>query len=126
MGSDFYYQHILTLTELDLVMNDKSYRKKVDKVITFIKKTAKSINKVDRKHRKWTRFKNEYRPANKRYIPKATRKAVSIRDNYSCVKCGNQKDLHMDHIIPESRNGSNELENLQVLCKDCNLRKGVS
>ena len=126
MGSDFYYQHILTLTELDLVMNDKSYRKKVDKVITFIKKTAKSINKVDRKHRKWTRFKNEYQPANKRYIPKPTRKAVLIRDNYRCVKCGNQKDLHMDHIIPDSKNGSNELENLQVLCKDCNLRKGVS
>jgi len=30
-------------------MNYKSFRKKVDKVITFIKKTAKSINKVDRK-----------------------------------------------------------------------------
>ena len=121
-----YFQLILTLSKLDLVMNDKSFRKKVDKVITFIKKTAKSINKVERKHRKWTRFKNEYQPANKRYIPKPTRKAVLIRDNYSCVKCGNQKDLHMDHIIPESRNGSNELENLQVLCKDCNLRKGVS
>ena len=107
-------------------MSDKNYRKDIDKVITFIKKTAKSINKVERKHRKWIRFKNEYRPANKRYIPKATRKAVLIRDNYRCVKCGNQKDLHMDHIIPESRNGSNELENLQVLCKDCNLRKGVS
>ena len=126
MGSDFYYQHILTLTELDLVMSDKSYRKKVDKVITFIKKTAKSINKVERKHRKWTRFKNEYRPANKRYIPKTTRKAVFIRDNYSCVKCGVAENLHIDHEIALSRGGSNDIDNLQVLCRDCNLRKGVS
>ncbi len=104
----------------------KNHKKDIDSTKDFIRKAAKFINKVDRKFRKWTRFKNEYRPANKRYIPKPTRKAVLIRDNYSCVKCGNQKDLHMDHIIPDSKNGSNELENLQVLCKDCNLRKGVS
>ena len=126
MGLDFYFQLILTLSKFDLVMDDKSSKKGIDKKIAFIKKAAKFINKVDRKFQKWIRFKNEYRPANKRYISKPTRKAVLIRDNYSCVKCGNQKDLHMDHIIPESRNGSNELENLQVLCKDCNLRKGVS
>ena len=126
MGPDFYYQHILTLTELDLVMNDKSYRKKVDKVIAFIKKTANSINKVDRKHRKWTRFKNEYRPANKRYIPKATRKAVFIRDNCSCVKCGATENLHIDHEIALSRGGSNDVDNLEVLCRDCNLRKGAN
>ena len=107
-------------------MTEKSSKQGVNSKIALIKKAAKFINKMERKYSKWTRFKNEYQPVNKRYIPKATRKAVSIRDNYSCVKCGNQKDLHMDHIIPESRNGSNELENLQVLCKDCNLRKGVS
>ena len=123
---DLYFQFILTLSKLDLVMDDKSSKKGIDKKIAFIKKAAKFINKVDRKFQKWIRFKNEYRPANKRYIPKPTRKAVLIRDNYRCVKCGNQKDLHMDHIIPDSKNGSNELENLQVLCRDCNLRKGVS
>ena len=107
-------------------MSDKNHKKDVDKIIAFFRKAVKFVNKAERKYSKWTRFKNEYQPANKHYIPKPTRKAVLIRDNHKCVKCGNPKDLHMDHIIPKSRSGSNELENLQVLCKDCNLRKGVS
>ena len=46
--------------------------------------------------------------------------------NYRCADCGKTKDettLHIDHIIPISRGGSNKLTNLQVLCKDCNLAK---
>ena len=104
----------------------KSHRKDVDSKIALIRKAAKFINKVERKYSKWTRFKNEYRPANKRYIPKATRKAVFIRDNNSCVKCGATENLHIDHEIALSRGGSNDVDNLQVLCRDCNLRKGVS
>ena len=36
-----------TALRIDLVMSDKSFRKKVDKIIAFLKKAAKSINKVD-------------------------------------------------------------------------------
>ena len=107
-------------------MTDKNYRNDVDKKIAFIRKAAKFINKVERKYSKWTRFKNEYRPANKRYIRKAVKQAVTIRDNNSCVKCGAAENLHIDHEIALSRGGSNDIDNLQVLCKDCNLRKGVS
>lgn len=46
--------------------------------------------------------------------------------NYRCADCGatNQETrLHIDHIVPISKGGSNKKENLQVLCKDCNLAK---
>ena len=58
-----------------------------------------------------------------RAIPKAIRRAVFARDNYQCVHCGAQKALTLDHIFPFSKGGSNDLENLQVLCKACNFKK---
>jgi len=59
-------------------------------------------------------------------IPGALRHEVFKRDGYKCVECGatNQEvRLHVDHIIPISQGGSNELDNLQTLCIDCNLAK---
>ena len=49
-----------------------------------------------------------------------------VRDNYKCRECGATSEdskLHIDHILPYSKGGLTELDNLQVLCSDCNHSK---
>jgi hypothetical protein len=33
--------------------------------------------------------------------------------------------IEYDHIIPRSKGGPNTVENIQILCRMCNLKKGV-
>lgn len=64
----------------------------------------------------------------KQYIPLNLRKAVIDRDGLHCVFCDEDltdKEIHMDHIIPESKGGLTTRQNLQVTCRKCNLAKGT-
>jgi len=52
---------------------------------------------------------------------------VLTRDNSRCQQCGasarNGASLHVDHIVPVSKGGTTDLNNLQTLCETCNLGK---
>jgi 5-methylcytosine-specific restriction endonuclease McrA len=48
---------------------------------------------------------------------------VFARDGRTCRYCGNDENLQIDHIISRKNGGTHDLENLQVLCRVCNLRK---
>lgn len=64
-----------------------------------------------------------------RTIPLNIRVRVMSRDNFRCVFCGKSPatelgtKLHIDHILPFSKGGTNSLENLQTLCEACNTGK---
>lgn len=60
-------------------------------------------------------------------VPDSLRFQVLKESGGRCALCGitkNDSPLDVDHIIPRSRGGSNELANLQVLCAKCNRTKG--
>ena len=65
-------------------------------------------------------------------IPQWAKKAVYARDRGKCAQCGAdilmelEGDDHIDHMVALSKAGCNDLVNLQLLCKACNLKKSTS
>ena len=59
------------------------------------------------------------------------REEIKQRDNYTCQNCGlsiyDEKNLllEIDHIIPLSKGGITNHDNLQTLCWKCNRKKGT-
>jgi len=65
---------------------------------------------------------------NKARIPLNLRRRIIERDGYYCVYCDEDlrdAEIHMDHVIPESKGGPTTYNNLQVTCRKCNLAKGA-
>lgn len=70
--------------------------------------------------------KNTHQKRKRKSIPGVLRHEVFKRDDYRCVECGatnKETTLHIDHIMPLSNGGTDELDNLQTLCETCNLAK---
>jgi hypothetical protein len=65
-------------------------------------------------------------PSRREPIPRAVRQAVFERDGGRCVECGAAFDLQYDHVIPLALGGASTVANLQVLCAECNRRKGAA
>mgnify|MGYP003390720858 FL=1 len=53
-------------------------------------------------------------------ISDQARQTVILRDGNKCLLCGSKDNLTVGHIIPISRDGNSDIENLQTLCFSCN------
>ena len=68
----------------------------------------------------------------KEYVPMSrspafTRFNVFLRDQWTCQYCGNEFKTHeltFDHVIPRSKGGKTNWENIVASCKGCNTKKG--
>jgi HNH endonuclease len=62
-----------------------------------------------------------------KFIRAGTWWSVLARDNWTCCSCGRTPadgvSLEVDHILPRSKGGTDDIDNLQTLCKKCNIGK---
>lgn len=60
---------------------------------------------------------------------KRLRFEILKRDGFACRYCGVTavaSPLHIDHVIPKSKGGTDDAANLVTACRDCNLGKSAT
>lgn len=67
-----------------------------------------------------------YQHTNRRHNLKYTKRAIYLRDRYTCQYCGKelaQSSVTIDHVMPLSRGGTNHFKNCVAACVKCNTKK---
>lgn len=83
------------------------------------KKELRLQKQREKRSQEKSNFKREY-------IPPDIKMQVYHRDKFKCRYCGvsnNSVKCQIDHIIPVSKGGTNDIDNLCLACKNCNLKK---
>jgi 5-methylcytosine-specific restriction endonuclease McrA len=71
------------------------------------------------------RIKNSGGKGTKRSVSETKKKFIASRQNWKCGDCGNQLNawFEVDHIIRLENQGSNHVDNLIALCRECHGKK---
>ena len=56
--------------------------------------------------------------------PNFTRFNVFLRDKFMCQYCGSNSALTFDHLLPRSKGGKTDWNNVVTACSSCNVQKG--
>lgn len=84
-------------------------------------KLAYILNNPKQIYKRLTSIKRIRKP-----LPARLRWQILCRDDFKCKSCGLTSEetiLNVDHIIPISKGGKNEEDNLRTLCSLCNMGK---
>ena len=62
-----------------------------------------------------------------RAIPREIKQYVMYRDKGRCKNCNSAENIQFDHVLPFSQGGTSlDANNIQILCVECNQKKGNS
>ena len=104
----------------------KTLKERISRLYSTVRKASRTFNRIDKIQKDIKFTIGNIKPAKRKHIPKAVRDAVMERDNYTCVYCASTNNPELDHNEAHANNGSDKIDNLQVLCRSCNRRKGAS
>jgi len=122
MFKDFYEKRKEVLSFIDVVQMSE------EEIEEYIK-SCSTEREVSEALKKWDVDPNSVQDYDikeekmSRYIPSEVKAQIWKIYNGSCATCQSKKELQFDHVIPFSKGGSNTVENIQILCKVCNLKK---
>lgn len=78
------------------------------------------------RHAAWVEMQNATRGG----MTLSLRWEILSRDNFACTYCfaspSLDNPLHVDHVVPVARGGTNDPSNLRTACFRCNMGKGVT
>jgi HNH endonuclease len=109
-----------------------SWRNALQEFVTFVKSDEWVASEKDADTEPVLETKNadSRKRRTGRNISERMRFRILLRDGFACQACGASPlqdrgvELHVDHIVPWSKDGETEESNLQTKCKRCNLGKG--
>lgn len=120
---------VLTKNRGITVKKDNEYSLKGYEDLTSTEK-SELISLLQEKLIEFNKKRNDsqwnHRKRNRRPVPGSVRYEVLRRARDRCELCGISKDekaLEVDHIVPKSLGGKDDLANYQALCYTCNAQK---
>lgn len=83
----------------------------------------------DYRQRMLDRHKSRYVPKPKQSPRYGWRKTALLKSDLTCSQCGFRAahvgQLDVDHVVPKWRGGTNDPDNLQVICANCHRLKSI-
>lgn len=127
VNTDFYAEVHLYLTRgrMHRVVDEKKELFDLNEIIDVLKSIDSSKLIDGRRFYSGEVWKSIER-VERAKVSNELRQEIFERDDYTCVICESteKESLEIDHIMPISKGGKTEPDNLQTLCHDCNVRKG--
>ncbi len=126
-GTDFHEQYARTLVGLAAQRHPGSDDAAMQAVYGWVEQAAR-----ERGMRPTEGPRVPYRNEVRRRRRQANRRAaaqfrvIGERDGYLCRECGTGRELTVEHIIPVFLGGTDDLDNLEILCASCNTAKGIA
>ena len=107
------------IVNIDVVGSGENQYPKEDEGIVVVPISEKYENIFPDHHSTAKSKRNTFEKSRKRIFLR-----LGERDGFHCQICKATTDLTVDHIVPLTKDGPNDLSNLQILCRTCNSRKG--
>lgn len=109
---------------------DRKITSSLEPFVDFISKTGNNTISNDMNYnnnltRQQSRILTSGRNSNKRSVSETKKKYIAANQNWKCKHCSKQLPawFEVDHVMKLEYGGSNSIENLEALCRDCHGKK---